>query len=62
VAITRAIKKCFVISNYKVFDIIDEELRDHEEYEAIKDSLDIFKRYKSMASIIEVNQTDSTEW
>jgi DNA replication ATP-dependent helicase Dna2 len=62
VAITRAIKKCFVISNYKVFDIIDEELRDHEEYEAIKDSLGIFKRYKSMASIVEVNQTDSTEW
>lgn len=62
VAITRAIKKCFVISNYKVFDIIDEELRDHEEYEAIKDSLDIFKRYKSMASTVEVNQTDSTEW
>ena len=49
VAITRAIKKCFVISNYKVFDIIDDELRDHEEYKAIKDSLEIFKRYKTMA-------------
>jgi DNA replication ATP-dependent helicase Dna2 len=62
VAITRAIKKCFVISNYKVFDIIDEELRDHEEYETIKDSLDIFKRYKSMASIVEINQTNEDEW
>jgi superfamily I DNA and/or RNA helicase len=62
VAITRAIKKCFVISNYKVFDIIDDELRDHEEYLAIKDSLDVFKRYKAMASTLEINQTDNPEW
>lgn len=62
VAITRGIKKCFVISNYKVFDIIDEELKDHEEYPAIKDSLDVFKRYKAMASIVEINQTDDPEW
>jgi hypothetical protein len=62
VAITRAIKKCFVISNYKVFDIIDEELREHEEYEAIKNSLEIFKRYKAMASTIEINETDNPEW
>lgn len=62
VAITRAIKKCFVISNYKVFDIIDDELRDHEEYEEIKYSLDVFKRYKMMASIVEINQTDDNEW
>lgn len=62
VAITRGIKKCFVISNYKVFDIIDEELRDHEEYNAIKESLEVFKRYKAMASTVEINQTDDTEW
>lgn len=62
VAITRAKKKCFVISNYKVFDIIDEELKDHEEYHAIKDSLEVFKRYKVMASTVEINQTDETEW
>lgn len=62
VAITRAIKKCFVISNYKVFDIIDEELKIHEEYHAIKDSLDVFKRYKAMASTIEINETENTEW
>lgn len=62
VAITRAIKKCIVISNYKVFDIIDEELMEHKEYNAIKDSLDIFKRYKAMASIVEINQTDDLEW
>jgi len=62
VAITRAIKKCFVISNYKVFDIIDDEIRDHEEYDAIKDSLHVFKRYKAMASTVEINQTDEAEW
>jgi superfamily I DNA and/or RNA helicase len=62
VAITRAIKKCFVISNYKVFNIIDEELKDHKEYEAIKDSLEIFKRYKSMASTVEINQTNEDKW
>lgn len=62
VAITRAIKKCFVISNYKVFDIIDEELREHDEYNDIKDNLALFKRYKAMSSIVELNQTDDTEW
>jgi len=62
VAITRGIKKCFVISNYKVFDIIDEELKDHKEYPAIKDFLDIFKRYKEMASVIEKNERDNPEW
>jgi DNA replication ATP-dependent helicase Dna2 len=62
VAITRAIKKCFVISNYKVFDIIDDELIEHEEYDEIKDSLDVFKRYKALASKVEINQTDDPEW
>ena len=58
----RAIKKCYVISNYKVFDIIDEELKYHEECIEIKESLDIFKRYKAMSSIIEINQIDNIEW
>jgi DNA replication ATP-dependent helicase Dna2 len=62
VAITRAIKKCIVIANYKVFDIIDEELNDHEEYQDIKDSLDIFKLYFSLSTKIEINQTDEDEW
>ena len=62
VAITRAIKKCFVISNYKVFDIIDDELRAHSEYEDIKESLLVFKHYKALAPIIEINQTDDFEW
>lgn len=62
VAITRAIKKCFVIANYKVFNIIDEELKEHEEYQEIKDSLDVFKRYYALASKVEITQTDETEW
>lgn len=62
VAITRAIKKCFVISNYKVFDIIDDELKINQEYEEIKDSLDIFKRYYDLVPKVEINQTDDSEW
>jgi DNA replication ATP-dependent helicase Dna2 len=60
VAITRAIKKCFVISNYKVFDIIDEELQNHEEYQDIKESLDIFKKYYALSKKIGLNKND--EW
>jgi len=62
VAITRAIKKCIVVANYKVFDIIDEELKDHKEYLDIKDSLDVFKRYYSLSSKIEINETVEDEW
>jgi DNA replication ATP-dependent helicase Dna2 len=62
VAITRAIKKCIVIGNYKVFDIIDEELKNSTEYQDIKDSLDIFKKYYSLSTRIELNETDTDEW
>lgn len=62
VAITRAIKKCIVIANYKVFDIIDEELKDHKDYQDIKSSLDIFKRFNSLSTKIEINETDENEW
>jgi len=62
VAITRAIKKCFVIANYKVFDIIDDELKEHNEYQEIKDSLDVFKRYYSLSNKIEINQVVNDEW
>lgn len=62
VAITRAIKKCFVIANYKVFDIIDEELKGNKEYWNIKDSLDIFKRYFSLSIKIEIKETAEDEW
>ena len=50
VAITRAIKKCIVIANYKVFDIIDEELSDIADFHILKPSLDTFKRYKQLSS------------
>ena len=62
VAITRAIKKCLVIANYKVFDIIDDELKDHKEYQDIKDSLDVFKRYYSLSTKVEINDIDDKEW
>jgi superfamily I DNA and/or RNA helicase len=62
VAITRAIKKCIVIANYKVFDIIDEELKDHKDYQEIKSSLDIFKHFHSLSTKIEINQTEENEW
>ena len=45
-----------------MFDIIDEELKVHEEYQEIKDSLDVFKRYKTLSFIVEITQTDEMEW
>ena len=62
VAITRAIKKCFVIANYKVFDIKEDELSSHAEYQAIKESLDIFKKYFSLSTKIEINETNKDEF
>lgn len=61
VAITRAIKKCIVIANYKVFDIIDEELQDIEEWDSLKPSLDIFKEYYQLSSKVE-EIVDEDEW
>jgi len=62
VAITRAIKKCFVVANYKVFEIKEEKLSSHTEYEAIKESLDIFQQYYSHSTKIKINGTDDNEW
>lgn len=62
VAITRAIKKCVVIANYKVFDIIDEDLKDHKDYRDIKDSLDVFKQYFSLSTKQEINEKVNDEW
>jgi superfamily I DNA and/or RNA helicase len=53
VAITRAKKRCIVIANYKVFDIIDEELIELPDYHKLKPSLDIFKEYYKTSSKIE---------
>jgi DNA replication ATP-dependent helicase Dna2 len=61
VAITRAKKKCYVIANYKVFDIIDDELSSHVEYQEIKESLNIFKQYYSLSTKINLISNES-EW
>ncbi len=61
VAITRAIKKCIVIANYKVFDIIDEELVDIPEFNMLKPSLDIFKEYYLLSSKVE-ELVEEEEW
>lgn len=60
VAITRAIKKCVVIANYKVFDIIDEELIDLPDFNKLKPSLDIFKDYHKLSTKIEEEIIDDT--
>jgi len=64
VAITRGIKKCIVIANYKVFDIIDDELMIHPDYPAIKSSLDIFKKYHHLSTKVSLIQpaVDEDEW
>ncbi|HZH71549.1 MAG TPA: AAA domain-containing protein [Mariniphaga sp.] len=61
VAITRAIKKCIVIANYKVFDIIDEELAELPEFEKLKPSLDIFKEYFQLSTKIE-EEVEEDAW
>jgi len=61
VAITRAIKKCIVIANYKVFDIIDEDLSELPEFPTLKPSLDIFKRYKELSMPIK-EEVDNDNW
>lgn len=61
VAITRAIIKCIVIANYKVFDIIDEELIDIPEFSILKPSLDIFKEYYKLSSKVE-ESVEEDEW
>ena len=61
VAITRATKKCMVIANYKVFDIIDEELKDIPDYPKLKPSLDKFKEYYKLTTKIEEVITDD-DW
>lgn len=61
VAITRGIKKCIVIANYKVFHIIDEELNEMEDYAKLKPSLDTFKEYKRLSTVIEEIEVED-EW
>ena len=65
VANTRAIKKCIVIANYKVFDIIDEDLSDIADFHILKPYLDIFKQYKQLSSefgCIVKEKTQEDDW
>ncbi|VXD19763.1 ATP-binding protein [Marinoscillum sp. 108] len=61
VAITRGKKKCIVIANYKVFDIIDDELSDLPEYDNLKPSLNIFKEYFRLSTKIE-EEVEEDSW
>jgi DNA replication ATP-dependent helicase Dna2 len=61
VAITRGIKKCIVIANYKVFDFIDAELSELPDFDKLKPSLDIFKMYFDLSSIVE-EEVNEDNW
>jgi DNA replication ATP-dependent helicase Dna2 len=58
VAITRAIKKCIVLGNYKVFEIIDEDLKNHPEYQVLSPSLNIFKEYGELSTKIKISEEE----
>lgn len=58
VGITRAMKKCIVIANYKVFDIQYEELQSHEEYNDLMEGLNAFRDYYSLSTKIEISEYD----
>lgn len=59
VSITRAINKCFVLSHKFVFEEIDnEEFKKHQEYEKIKESLVVFKKYYEIAAKVDLSQND----
>jgi DNA replication ATP-dependent helicase Dna2 len=58
VAITRAKVKCVVIANYKVFDIIDEELVGIPNYSELKPSLDLFKQYRTLSTVVVEPKTE----
>jgi superfamily I DNA and/or RNA helicase len=62
VAITRSVKKCIIIANYKVFNIKDEELIDLPNLDELKPSLDIFKKYVKLATIVEQRKIIDTNW
>jgi hypothetical protein len=37
-------------------------LQNHKEYQAIKDSLDIFKRYFELSTKIEITEKQEDDW
>ncbi len=61
VSITRATHKCFVLAHKFVFDKIESnEVQQHMEYESIKDSLEVFKKYYKLSTMIDFSQNE--EW
>ena len=58
VSITRATHKCIVLAHQFVFNINEQELKHKDEYEGIKDSLEIFKKYYQLATKIEISQNE----
>lgn len=62
VAITRAINKCIVIANYKIFDIQEDELKNHNEYQSVKFDLKTFRKYYDLANKIEINEETEDDW
>jgi len=62
VAITRAINKCIVIANYKIFDIKEDELKNHNEYQSVKFDLKTFCKYYDLANKIEINKETEDDW
>ncbi len=61
VAITRAIKKCFVIANYKIFDVNDAELRAQVAQENIQEYFDIFAAYYKLSRRFEMFTPEESE-
>jgi DNA replication ATP-dependent helicase Dna2 len=62
VAITRAIKKCIVIGNYKIFDINEDHVKADVGYTDIAESLELFKRYYNLATKIEIGREVEDIW
>ena len=56
------IKKCIVIANYKVFDILDDELMDLPEFNKLKPDLDVFKEYYKLTTKIEEVENEDDVW
>ncbi len=61
VSITRATNKCIVLAHKFVFDKIEsDEVRQHTEYESIKENLAIFKKYHEIATKVDFSKNE--EW
>lgn len=63
VAITRAKTRCIVLANYKVFDFQIDQLKLVENYEQLKPSFEIFKKYYDLSSKVFLkNKQEEVVW